>query len=102
MIRPPPTSTLFPYPTLFRSAEAPGAGLADSRALIRSRLVVISVSARSLLGNSTSVASTAELNVESRSRSEEHTSELQSPDHLLCPLRTAQHSAHGTARVEAR
>src|SRR5258708_9046552 len=29
-------------------------------------------------------------------RSEEHTSELQSPDHLICPLLLAQSKLHGT------
>src|SRR5947208_5161210 len=58
MIRRPPRSTLFPYTTLFRS---PG-------------LVVDPGRAHSWLLRTLSW------------RSEEHTSELQSPDHLVCRL----------------
>src|SRR5258708_14905448 len=62
MIRRPPRSTLFPYTTLFRSWEAPS-GHTRRRPLpsVRPHLSL----AR---------------------RSEEHTSELQSPDHLVCRL----------------
>src|SRR5947208_8661606 len=59
MIRRPPRSTLFPYTTLFRSATAAGAGC----------------------WRGTGGACRG-----SPARSEEHTSELQSPDHLVCRL----------------
>src|SRR5258708_24920825 len=63
MIRRPPRSTLFPYTTLFRSL-APMVVEQTSRGEraydIYSRLL--------------------------KERSEEHTSELQSPDHLVCRL----------------
>src|SRR5258708_12477911 len=65
MIRRPPRSTLFPYTTLFRSSRVcrrPG-----------SRRPTASPRAGS---PATSLYS----------RSEEHTSELQSPDHLVCRL----------------
>src|SRR6476620_6086824 len=62
MIRRPPRSTLFPYTTLFRSAKA--AAFSDS---MRARLSVSS--ARTASG-----------------RSEEHTSELQSRQYLVCRL----------------
>src|SRR5947208_12226471 len=62
MIRRPPRSTLFPYTTLFRSLSPPAAGSSP-----RSR------SPRSPRSGSAK-------------RSEEHTSELQSPDHLVCRL----------------
>src|SRR5256885_11579558 len=65
MIRRPPRSTLFPYTTLFRS------GLSKSRSLPRRQL-------RKDLGSVK-----ARLR---RSRSEEHTSELQSPCNLVCRL----------------
>src|SRR5260221_3462208 len=61
MIRRPPRSTLFPYTTLFRSVMKPRA--------IRSRVL--------------SVCMDAEMK---RSRSEEHTSELQSHSDLVCRL----------------
>src|SRR5258708_30197451 len=70
MIRRPPRSTLFPYTTLFRS---PPAG--SSRAM--------SISARAATTSSNSMAAAASARWR---RSEEHTSELQSPDHLVCRL----------------
>src|SRR5574338_1281435 len=59
MIRRPPRSTLFPYTTLFRSSSSTPtcAGRGSTRCSARAR-----------------------------SRSEEHTSELQSPWHLVCRL----------------
>src|SRR5258708_18531510 len=63
MIRRPPRSTLFPYTTLFRSRSGPSAS--------RSSASTRSSTARRSRGGS---------------RSEEHTSELQSPDHLVCRL----------------
>src|SRR2546426_9370940 len=65
MIRRPPRSTLFPYTTLFRSSNAPAAD-----ALLRMSRV------RGDRGKS-SVRPP---------RSEEHTSELQSPCNLVCRL----------------
>src|SRR5258708_23000864 len=68
MIRRPPRSTLFPYTTLFRSwsryaSDGDGDGKADVQNVYDATLAA----ARYL-------------------RSEEHTSELQSPDHLVCRL----------------
>src|SRR5258708_31657067 len=70
MIRRPPRSTLFPYTTLFRSAVP----TVPTRDCARSRLL-----ARHLQHGITRVGF-------DRRRSEEHTSELQSPDHLVCRL----------------
>src|SRR5947208_11561226 len=64
MIRRPPRSTLFPYTTLFRSWAINRCGSGE----------------RSDLNGATTGARTP------RIRSEEHTSELQSPDHLVCRL----------------
>src|SRR5258708_9815457 len=66
MIRRPPRSTLFPYTTLFRSTEtgAAAGGAAGTRVRVRVRVE----------------------RAGARQRSEEHTSELQSPDHLVCRL----------------
>src|SRR5258708_23415709 len=91
MIRRPPRSTLFPYTTLFRSLDdvdadrllavqvrprlarrdhrqgmpvVGGGDQDDVQVLLLEHLAVIAVGARS----------------------EEHTSELQSPDHLVCRL----------------
>src|SRR5256885_4226104 len=67
MIRRPPRSTLFPYTTLFRSVD-------DHRSLGADRLLNLRVA--------------RELNAEvaDGGRSEEHTSELQSPCNLVCRL----------------
>src|SRR5258708_14394558 len=63
MIRRPPRSTLFPYTTLFRSPDALQAG------------------------QPAPLFSLPDADMETRkARSEEHTSELQSPDHLVCRL----------------
>src|SRR2546422_3297649 len=70
MIRRPPRSTLFPYTTLFRS-RAP-------------RWVVASVTARRRVSVFRTAAARAPPSA--GSRSEEHTSELQSRLHLVCRL----------------
>src|SRR3712207_7248164 len=79
MIRRPPRSTLFPYTTLFRS----GTGLVCAALSLGTRLVVF--------GHRTPVpgpwALPAHVPVaESVIRSEEHTSELQSRQYLVCRL----------------
>src|SRR5258708_12479477 len=82
MIRRPPRSTLFPYTTLFRSeAEREGAVGIDGFS-VHPELGAAQLFSGRLLHA---------LNVvfkpfDQRSRSEEHTSELQSPDHLVCRL----------------
>src|SRR3712207_7170915 len=84
MIRRPPRSTLFPYTTLFRSF-----GFAYDQALVHRRLL----SVRDPRGNDTTFAYTSAvpdptgLIVRRRvERSEEHTSELQSRQYLVCRL----------------
>src|SRR5258708_23249766 len=73
MIRRPPRSTLFPYTTLFRSRPAGAAGPQLPQPV----------------GRTTAQAPGEKMNSardEFIFRSEEHTSELQSPDHLVCRL----------------
>src|SRR5258708_30311701 len=70
MIRRPPRSTLFPYTTLFRSTPCP-----EPIPAFHSN--VPSAISRSSFRTHSQKA---------RWRSEEHTSELQSPDHLVCRL----------------
>ena len=72
MIRRPPTSTLFPYTTLFRSLK-----LLKNRNKYGGELTKIQQQQLAL-------AKTKERF--NRLRSEEHMSELQSPDHLVCRL----------------
>src|SRR5258708_28824847 len=67
MIRRPPRSTLFPYTTLFRSASF------IAMAVLRAPLAWVLL----VVGGAGCVLTW---------RSEEHTSELQSPDHLVCRL----------------
>src|SRR5258708_12238751 len=74
MIRRPPRSTLFPYTTLFRSPETNGPAPPDFGAARADSFHQV-VMPETLFGW---------LNV--TPRSEEHTSELQSPDHLVCRL----------------
>src|SRR2546426_6202677 len=79
MIRRPPRSTLFPYTTLFRSHARPASHLVP---LIRHVIQEQGIDARHrLLARVTPTA-----NLAARQRSEEHTSELQSPCNLVCRL----------------
>src|SRR2546426_6054473 len=75
MIRRPPRSTLFPYTTLFRSAAG---------ARPRSSAALTVQAARSRLPRRPHRLE--RLSVRRRLRSEEHTSELQSPCNLVCRL----------------
>src|SRR6202007_3444480 len=63
MIRRPPRSPLFPYTTLFRSASAAYREAADAAG-----------------------AAAGKQNAANKTRSEEHTSELQSRENLVCRL----------------
>src|SRR5258708_31432631 len=74
MIRRPPRSTLFPYTTLFRS-----------HVLIRSSEVLHDARPVAALTPSSTARDVAS-SITAATRSEEHTSELQSPDHLVCRL----------------
>src|SRR5438445_3590763 len=75
MIRPPPRSTLFPYTTLFRSSRNVRAGCCR-----RSGAKPPSAS-RPLMG-----ATRRSSQSSAPERSEEHTSELQSRQYLVCRL----------------
>src|SRR5256885_9295752 len=79
MIRRPPRSTLFPYTTLFRSPSSGAAGLGSRRAVPRRE--------RRLAGTLQSGGGArGDQRIEACLRSEEHTSELQSPCNLVCRL----------------
>src|SRR5688572_30854812 len=91
MIRRPPRSTLFPYTTLFRSRAAGVVGTFGIGAManfgIAEDLVVETESARTGERTLCSAArSTLSVTEECISRSEEHTSELQSQSNLVCRL----------------
>src|SRR5437899_8168792 len=83
MIRRPPTSTLFPYTTLFRSLDA------------RQFLEVFNESTATLkaeLANLNTIV--GRFSDFSKMRSEEHTSELQSLRHLVCRLLLEKKKQH--------
>src|SRR5258708_29386389 len=96
MIRRPPRSTLFPYTTLFRS----GCGATDWRfVLVRAGGRCVAPDARDRAGARWPLGlarrpppprlfppAASRRPTVPGARSEEHTSELQSPDHLVCRL----------------
>src|SRR3989454_7358635 len=87
MIRRPPRSTLFPYTTLFRSRQEVVRALAKlqtvaSRAEAASAIAEAEIAVQALrAATGTQPAAGADV-----ARSEEHTSELQSPCNLVCRL----------------
>src|SRR3712207_7962077 len=96
MIRRPPRSTLFPYTTLFRSAVAAGDDrrrVAHGRAVDGQRLVHVVADPpgrqRGDPGRGPGVG-----HARSASRSEEHTSELQSRQYLVCRLLLEKKKTH--------
>src|SRR5436305_10318489 len=91
MIRPPPRSTLFPYTTLFRSQmrNHSGSFFDFSADLLRGRERERIASPPDEWGGRAAVEWLRKLACGERfsgSRSEEHTSELQSRPHLVCRL----------------
>src|SRR5947208_7034942 len=97
-MRRPSTSTLFPYTTLFRSDNDKKSGWAVDGAIGDDHAAVFDV--EPALANDGEVVVTFTLEFKNNKkhaigrprlsvttqRSEEHTSELQSPDHLVCRL----------------
>src|SRR5258708_28864741 len=94
MIRRPTRSTLFPYTTLFRSRIDYVTTNSDKyQAAAQSYIAGLNLDMAS--GRALNTESNDEITIPIRyissllsvfSRSEEHTSELQSPDHLVCRL----------------
>src|SRR5437867_7238738 len=85
MLPPPPTSTLFPYTTLFRSEPPPGPR--QPRAILF--FVPSCHPTKSFKKATVTPSSSAAGGITLRRRccrSEEHTSELQSPYDLVCRL----------------
>src|SRR5438552_5918501 len=76
MIGRPPSPTLFPYTTLFRSGSGRPVG-PDLRREAEGLMAA---------GRSTALLVTLAMLAATAARSEEHTSELQSPDQLVCRL----------------
>src|SRR5258708_14867193 len=82
MIRRPPRSTLFPYTTLFRSSIMS----ADMLNCTCQPIGAMRFATGSSISMVVAPPGVARLKRTPRTRSEEHTSELQSPDHLVCRL----------------
>src|SRR5438552_7310280 len=75
LLLPPPSSTLFPYTTLFRSRRKLPLRVASPK------------DRRARRHHALQSAASFEVDIlDVCARSEEHTSELQSPDHLVCRL----------------
>src|SRR3712207_7793669 len=80
MIRRPPRSTLFPYTTLFRSVVTSGVVPSMLEVMDRTCIRAVDDMLRADLDRD------AQALLVARSRSEEHTSELQSRQYLVCRL----------------
>src|SRR3712207_7913469 len=86
MIRRPPRSTLFPYTTLFRSCSPAPASPARRRRRGASPRRVAGIPRRREPRAPAAVPGGRSRSRSSRRRSEEHTSELQSRQYLVCRL----------------
>src|SRR3712207_7330936 len=99
MIRRPPRSTLFPYTTLFRSDDAVGVGEAVH---LDEELVEGLLALRGDVHAAPAADGVELVDEDDRGgRSEEHTSELQSRQYLVCRLllekkKTSVHHLHTT------
>src|SRR5256885_3262252 len=96
MIRRPPRSTLFPYTTLFRSLKLPSRSLAKIQTPCASSATKYAMRCRKF-GASRIWQSSSQ----PAKRSEEHTSELQSPCNLVCRLLLEKKNKHEEADVRA-
>src|SRR3712207_7129086 len=86
MIRRPPRSTLFPYTTLFRSPGCQARRANGGVGSQRGRLMPAASSAERVRAHRLRKKLAAEALLFVRNRSEEHTSELQSRQYLVCRL----------------
>src|SRR3712207_8641305 len=102
MIRRPPRSTLFPYTTLFRSR------LYHGEILLRRRSETVAAPDDHRIGTSVHVSIHGQDEVPGRKlaetlhfRSEEHTSELQSRQYLVCRLLLEKKKKHQHSKTHA-
>src|SRR3712207_7958441 len=94
MIRRPPRSTLFPYTTRFRSAPPgqraicalAGAGARTTSDVTATSAARVSRYRRRCAGAGVDMTSSSAAGASKDGRSEEHTSELQSRQYLVCRL----------------
>src|SRR3712207_7990375 len=90
MIRRPPRSTLFPYTTLFRSEQ-----VCDRVTVMRAGRVVAAGTLAELAALSRPQLVVETPDTALATRSEEHTSELQSRQYLVCRLLLEKKQRHG-------
>src|SRR5439155_8824849 len=98
LTRRPPTSTLFPYTTLFRSSLACSARTSSSSGVAQTASALSSASLSPRASGRCRVSQLIAMRTVI-CRSEEHTSELQSRGHLVCRLllekkKTEQRTKH--------
>src|SRR5258708_22623540 len=89
MIRRPPRSTLFPYTTLFRSHP-----LVGHLRPTRTTKANLTGHRGASTGRASKLLIALFRQADLFARSEEHTSELQSPDHLVCRLLLEKKKPH--------
>src|SRR3712207_7159430 len=101
MIRRPPRSTLFPYTTLFRSAGAdtrlydPDGDPYNAR-----RLLLLGELPRAVERDELVLHFQPKVSLPDRRRSEEHTSELQSRQYLVCRLLLEKKKKHNALCID--
>src|SRR3712207_7118164 len=83
MIRRPPRSTLFPYTTLFRSERR---NAVQNGSASEAPVAIPNTSRRPSVFTPTAIMTAVETMRPASRRSEEHTSELQSRQYLVCRL----------------
>src|SRR5438874_3510541 len=86
MLRRPPSSTLFPYTTLFRSAHRSRVSRRQMRSVLFAVIAVASALAIPAWGSAENSPQIPAPPTVEEHRSEEHTSELQSRRDLVCRL----------------
>src|SRR5437773_4571315 len=94
MIRPPPTSTLFPYTTLFRSRISTAGNNRSGDLYTKNRSLLPEIAPEP-----DRTAHTLMCNIFCLLRSEEHTSELQSHHDIVCRLLLEKKKAPGASVI---
>src|SRR3989454_4968747 len=98
MIRRPPRSTLFPYTTLFRSPTPSSASPSTADTMTFTVANAGNGTDSMTISENISVAGVITVT----GRSEEHTSELQSPCNLVCRLLLEKKKTNGPPNVRSR
>src|SRR3989449_3610294 len=107
MIRRPPRSTLFPYTTLFRSTALGIKGLSDLLLNgyehgLRFFDTADSYGSHPHVAEALKHVPRDKVTILTKSRSEEHTSELQSRLHLVCRLLLEKKKTNTSSRITSR